>query len=130
MMSNCSCVYVGGDTDYGREFYQERIQKAKKEHICCECGETILPGQNYKKCVGSWEGEFFTYKICFVCSEIIDAFFCDGFFFEQTYDDLHSHILEIDGNIESECLANLSPKAREVICNMIEEYWEESDEDV
>jgi len=128
-MDACSCVYVG-DTDDARDFYQEESPKARVPHICGECGVTIQPGERYRKCVGKWDGRFETYKMCSVCQEILDAFFCDGFFFGQLHDDLRGHILDMGGEIKGACLAALSPRARETICEMIEEYWEENyDED-
>jgi hypothetical protein len=40
---------------------------ARKEHTCSQCGDTIQPGQTYKKIRGLWEGEWTTHKWCMRC---------------------------------------------------------------
>lgn len=124
-MSKCSCVCVG---DYDApHWYNEKVVKAKKEHICNECSKIILPKEKYIKIIGKWEKEFCTYKRCSICQEIIDTFFCEGFFFGQVYEDFENHISEMQGHIDSSCLADLSLEARTEICKLIEKYWEEED---
>lgn len=126
-MNDCSCVYV---MDYDPpQLYNEKLAKAKEEHSCCECGKKIQPEDQYVYISGKWEGRFNVFKMCVVCKEIIDAFFCDGFLFEVVLDNLWEHIADMQGHIDSSCLASLSSEAREVVCDMIERYWEEMDED-
>lgn len=44
------------------EFFQETRQKAKKEHICFECGAPIFQNEFYFKSTGKWNGEVSQYK--------------------------------------------------------------------
>jgi hypothetical protein len=116
-MNNCACIYVG-DFDPA-EFYNARIVIAKKKHKCGECGKEILPSSKYEYVAGSWEGIFSTNKTCFICLEIRNVFFCDGWFFGQIHEHLWEHIQEMDGKIEKDCLCDLSFKAKGVVYEMI-----------
>ncbi len=42
--------------------------KARKQHRCCECHGAIMPGEQYEKITGIWNGEPETYKTCAVCA--------------------------------------------------------------
>ena len=59
--------------------------------------------------------------------EIRDIFFCDGWIFEQIHEHLWEHIQEMDGNIEKDCLCDLSFKAKGVVYEMIAQVKEESE---
>ena len=124
-MADCSCIYVG---DYEHaECYSNREVIARKEHKCCECGKKISPSQKYHYITGKWEGEWADYKMCNICDEISDTFFCDGVVFGRLLDDLWEHVFDVDGEIAGECLTGLSPAAREVVCELIEKCWREDD---
>ena len=125
-MSNCTCVYADYSDDLA-EFYWLSNPKARKVHKCYDCKREIQPGQIYYRDTGKWDGKLKTYKMCIVCREIIDEFFCDGFAYGQINSDLYEHIQEMDGKISESCLASLSKDARELVCNLIEEYWASSE---
>ena len=67
--------------------------------------------------------------MCLDCASIEAEFFCDGFGFECIWEDLRQHIVDMNGKISSDCLVRLTKSARDDVCDLIEEYWEESDED-
>ena len=48
-------------------FYDARNVKARKEHTCCECGETIKPGDTYERAATVLHGVFRCYKTCLLC---------------------------------------------------------------
>jgi len=123
-MNSCSCVYVNVDGD-GPEFYSHFERRARKEHVCSECGRVIQKGETYRVETGRWEGRFDTYKICRDCVSIRDSFFCEGYSYTMVLEDLREHIQEVGGEISEDCLAGLTPGAREVVCGMIEEVWED-----
>lgn len=64
-----------GDCDYLElpEFYNERLQVARKEHKCSECRLTFPAGSKYKVVTGVWDSTFLTYKTCPNCLKILDA---------------------------------------------------------
>lgn len=57
--------------------YHERVRKARKEHSCCECGEKILPGQEYKYISGVWDGRGDDFKQCLRCEELWNWLFAE-----------------------------------------------------
>lgn len=64
-MSSCSCA-----CDYpGLFIVLERT--AKKDHICCECGSGIFPGEKYESHEGKWQGNFKRFKLCSFCAEAL-----------------------------------------------------------
>jgi len=121
-MNDCACVYVG---DYdGPEFVSEKIVKARKIHKCGECGREISPGEKYEKVVGKWEGDLSSHKTCVDCLSIRDNFFCNGWAYGGIWEHLQEHLLEMQGSVSSDCLIGLTPKARESVCEHIEDIWE------
>lgn len=49
---------------------------ARRPHTCCECRSQINPGTRYACNAGSWDGEFFSEKMCALCHELRDSYFC------------------------------------------------------
>ena len=124
---DCSCVY----TDYGEplpEFHKAKIQMAKKNHKCCECKRTILPFEKYEYVSGMWEGDFLIFKTCIDCLDIRKEFFCDGWLYEGMKEALWEHLQDLQGEINEDCLASLTPNARAFVCKIIERIWEDYDE--
>ncbi len=60
----CFCEFDGPSISW------ENLPTARKEHICCECGETIHPGDTYHLFRGIWDGEFGSYKTCDFCDRV------------------------------------------------------------
>jgi len=125
-MENCGCIYVGDDDP--AELYKATHPKAKKSHKCSECGCDIKPGEGYERVFGKWDGDSSTYKTCSDCLSVRDVFFCDGFYHGMIWERLTEHICDMRGEIASECLIALTPKARANVCEMIEAEWKEIEE--
>lgn len=53
----------------------EAWRTAKREHRCCECGDTIKPGERYQHVRGLWEGKWDTFKTCSECVDTRDKVF-------------------------------------------------------
>lgn len=122
-MSDCSCIYV--DADDGPDFYNERMPIARKEHICCECSRKIERGETYENFSGKWDFTFSSFKTCIDCLSIRHAFFCESWIFGEIYEDLWEHISEVDGQISTDCILSLSPRAKETVLDMIDRLWED-----
>ncbi len=45
---------------------------AQKHHRCYECGGGIAPTEVYEKTVGTWDGNFSTFKVCNSCEQARD----------------------------------------------------------
>jgi len=69
----CSC-----DCDMdGPTFYSVETRKANKQHVCCECRETIVPGEKYRIASGVWDGRWNKYKTCLPCWAIGKDWACE-----------------------------------------------------
>lgn len=86
------------------DFQVTSTLKARKQHHCCECAGTILPGQQYQRVSGVWEGNAEAFKTCLPCVEARDwatkqpEWGGDGehlFYFEMLSDDLSNLAPEI-----------------------------------
>ena len=121
---DCSCsINVCYDGD-GSEFSRNEIRTAKKEHKCCECKRTIIPGEKYEYTVGKWGGLIGVYKTCNDCLSVRKELFPYDFIFSEMW----YYIKEDINNgteFNSSCLANLTTNARNKICDLMEEYWDE-----
>jgi hypothetical protein len=122
-MTDCSCVYVSLDCGERPAFHSSTKPIARVTHVCNECDAPINPGEQYERSVGCWDGEFTMFKTCPVCLELRGAFFCEGWFYGCLYEDLRQHLQ--DTGLIPGCLVELSPAARDVVCDMIEEQWED-----
>jgi len=72
MLDSCICIYNDGPSC---DFVSEKVQRACKEHQCCECGQPIKSGDEYEYARGAWEGNFDTFKTCMTCKRIRDSLF-------------------------------------------------------
>jgi len=87
-MINCDCGYCD---DYST-CLSDTYPIARKEHICCECNETIKPGEKYNVYTGVYDGDFFTKKTCLICDRIRNDFCRSGFIFGELRETLLSCI--------------------------------------
>ncbi len=123
---DCSCVLV--DTDFDSVKIRVKVQKARKEHKCGECGKTIETKEFYENYVGKSEGELFQQKTCLDCVSIRTSFFCDGWIFGDILEYFYEHIRDLNGEVSSSCIFDLTKRAKDKVCDMIEEYWDCCDE--
>lgn len=74
MDCDCSC------TDYLRnDVYRSDMRTARKPHKCCECQDTIGPGQRYEDVAALTEGGWWTAKTCEPCKYMRNHYCPDGF---------------------------------------------------
>jgi len=74
----CSCLIDADQyphTDIA-EVSSERVVVARKSHECCECGDTIRPGDRYEVASGRWDGEWSRFSTCLGCMRVRDAYCC------------------------------------------------------
>lgn len=77
MSISCSCGAEGLEP----LIFSCTTPKARRSHTCCECSETIVPGERYELFKGRWDDGWETYKTCSVCVRIRDQLCSDGFVF-------------------------------------------------
>lgn len=118
----CACVAV--DVDHFPEFFEANTRTAVKKHKCSECRRIIEAGERYEHVAGKWEGCFETFKMCSDCLSIRSSFFCEGYSFGGMLEELGEHIDCMNGEISGDCIKPLTPRARAIVCDMIERVWE------
>ena len=124
---DCSTVLVDIDS-YSTNLSQSH-PRARKEHRCGECRKTIVKGEVYLREVNIHDGQVMTDKTCQDCVSIRNEFFKDGYWYGQVIDLLNEHIFDSQGDISENCLVALTPGAQEKVCEMIENYWANQDDE-
>jgi len=81
-----ACIYSSGDCGQP-EVCGTLIVKARKPQKCCECHDSISPGERYEIVSGKWEGEWSSFKTCLPCKEIREAFCCEGWVYSTLWED-------------------------------------------
>lgn len=103
----CSCS-INIDVD-SNDFHSEKMVKAKKEHVCRECGRAILIGERYEYVFAKSEDHSFTVKTCSECVEIRNCFMC-SWHYGRVFEYINNEI----GDLNLSGLEDLSPAAREL----------------
>ena len=62
----CYCEPM--DADEGCTVWEVSWRKARKEHKCCECNDTIKLGDRYEYIFSIFEGDVNQYKTCEFCA--------------------------------------------------------------
>jgi len=130
-MNNCSCVYMAVDCEAVYKVLKSEISTAKKQLVCCECNRRIPIGEKYEFIQNTlcWEKNIYTHITCLDCKSIKDSFFKCGYHYEHIIEDLEFHIEEYAGEISSDCIVSLTKRAKGMVCDMIEKYWDDWDMD-
>jgi len=127
-MNNCSCIDIWADEVL--EPISHRVIRARKSHVCGECGRTVAPGEEYERFVGVLDGTVTTHKTCLDCVSIRDAFFCQGWFYGQIWEDVWNHVQDLQGDLHPTCFVDLTPRAEKELRELIERYLEEEEEEL
>lgn len=120
------CSVVASSVEEFSKILTQKLQKARKKHRCGECRKDIHPGQIYELYTGVQDGSVFTAKTCISCVDLRSNFFRDGYMFGYLIDDFKEHISDCDGDISEAQIASLQ-ESKEVVCGMLEEYWEDQE---
>lgn len=126
---SCGCIYVESGEVY-ETISNVRIP-ASQPRKCDECRKTIEKGELYECFLGqlSDDKKPETWTTCTDCLSVRDEFFCEGWAFGNIWEDVSYHVDEVGGEIDSDCLAALTPKARADVIDIIDEVWAEMAED-
>lgn len=125
---SCGCIYVESDESY-KTISCLKI-RAVHSRECQECRRTIERGEIYEYFIGTLgESNADTWITCSDCLSVRNVFFCNGWAFESIWEDVCYHVEGMDGKIDSECLAELTPRARAGVIDIIDEIWAEIDDE-
>lgn len=106
--------------------FTETDRKARKEHLCFECGRTIQPGETYRYESGIWEGEAKSYKTCGDCLSVRDTFFC-SFIYGSLWEEMEQLVCDYDGEISASKINTITPQAKGKVLELIDELIEEDE---
>ena len=126
-MNECTCN-IDVDLDYGCivDVIEDTRPVAKKEHKCNECSVIIEPGQKYSYEKYVLNGGITVHRMCLDCLSIRENLFC-WFMYENLWQEIHEHLSNY-GIFDGSCIDELKPRGRDMVCDVIEEYWENEDE--
>ena len=71
--------------------------RARKDHVCSDCGRIIGPGETYRRGVGFDDGTAWTWKDCAHCEATLDLY---GLSWDGTYNDDDFYEWATDGHNE------------------------------
>jgi hypothetical protein len=120
------CPLQGNDGD-GPSCSSEYVRTARKEHVCHECRKPIVRGQRYEYASGVWDGRPSSFKTCLLCVEIRTHFACDGWIYGEIWNDLAENFFP-DMKAGGECMAGLSPEAKQKLIDERMEWYLDQDE--
>jgi uncharacterized UPF0160 family protein len=123
-MSECGCIYVGID-NFVEMIKEEHIESARKKHRCSECDRVIQFGEAYDTHLYSFDNHTKFHKFCVDCQSLKKMFFCDGYEYGKIIERVIEHIVEMEGNISSDCIVGLTPGAREFVLDEIQAAYDD-----
>lgn len=119
----CSCAVDIYEDDYEPvACLNHGARIARKDHKCRECGRSIKAGEKYNYTSYLFDGKWCVEKDCSDCQSAIDKFFPRGGF-ADLWLDIAEEINNSEGEIPESCIADLTPMARERLCDMMDEYF-------
>jgi hypothetical protein len=92
--------------------FDATMRRARKEHTCCECKQSIRIGDLYELAKGCWNGKWDSFKTCDTCADlrrqvedIIDCAFDDPICFGELREMCEEYNLEFTEIREARPLA-------------------------
>ena len=116
----CSCNI--NSCDEGYEVYKKRTITSKTIHKCGECNRKIPVGEKYEVYTGVFEGDRYRHKTCSDCLSFRNNFF-GSWMFESLWEDFRDNMDDCGWQVPEKCLSKVTPATRAKICEMIEDYW-------
>ena len=126
-MSECACIDI--DDYEGAKVSTTKIVVARLAHKCYECGRQIETKEKYEYFSGLYDYRWYTVKTCLDCVSARKAFFCSGWYYENLWDSIAEHIHHCYSQIGEDIICQLTPRARDIVCDMIQDEWKYEDED-
>lgn len=83
-MTQCCCtIYADGPS-----CCTEELRTARKPYRCCECHESIEPGDTYEYVRGLWDDHWATYRTCKTCAQIRNDYCKCGYVYGELGDQI------------------------------------------
>lgn len=123
----CACISLPGDAQWDDEPIIRR-RTAKRNYLCYECNRIIPAGECHEYFYGVLDGGELQAKTCDDCKSVIRQMFCD-YIFGSVWEDMRDRFAEFPDNIPWPKLPKLTPAARNMVFQIIEDCWAEDDAD-
>ena len=121
-MSCTANIDVYDDDGYRPAVFEANDRTARKIHRCAECCRDILPGETYREERGLWDGEWSRWKTCADCLSVRDTMFSQ-YQYGALWEDVAAYVDDVRGNVPEDCMAALTPRARNHMCALVEDVW-------
>ena len=121
-MDCCIDIEIDCPASAGRE----ETPKARVIHRCGECKRQIMPGEHYHLDTLLNDGKWDRYKQCRECREIAEVLFCGTWHYGEVWYDLRDYVVEFM-TLPWDAVAKMSPAAREKVLALVEENWNEEE---
>lgn len=100
------------EADESALVWNRTTRKARKDHKCVECGDTIHKQQSYDYTSMLYDGQWTTWRTCLLCAEIGDHFACgNGRIVGELWSDLKDNFFP-SMKAGGPCMEGLSPDAK------------------
>lgn len=119
----CSCNFSATADGYSA-ILSDKVRTARKTHRCRECNRPIQPGEKYRVEKTLFDGSVGTVKTCMDCNSI-RTHLCEYYYYGEVRELVRNSVADMGGEVPERCISPLTPIAREWVCGLIEEEWEE-----
>ena len=92
---SCDACYCDYDPATVPTVHRVSLQKARKPHVCIECGAIIRAGDEYEYMFGIWDGYKSTGHTCLLCRELREWAIISVPCFCWYYGDLHQDVWDM-----------------------------------
>lgn len=124
-MNECHHTTSGPDSTERSIVIETRTPKARKLHSCDECHRLINKGEEYRREILKWGSKFFHHKYCEDCLSLREVFFSNGWYYTYLWEDMNDFIGKVDGKISEFQITQLTKSARDKVCTLMQEMWDE-----
>jgi hypothetical protein len=128
----CTCeVGSAWDCDEGIHLIDNSKVRAVSPCKCTECKRQLDYEEKHQRDTHiiqySFGRKLIIYRVCDDCTSIGEILF-NGWYYGWMFDAIGDYLSEGE-IIPEKCLSSLTPRAREMVCDMIEEEWENEQDD-
>jgi len=120
------CICFDADIDDFATVLKDLTPTAKKQHKCHECKRIIPVGEKYHKEITLYDKQFNVHKTCLDCNSFRKELVC-SFHWGELLEQVKEGIFSCYGNIPESAIVKLTPRAREMICGWVDQYWHHED---
>jgi len=124
----CACIDMSDDGE-PTQFHHCKLVEMPEEirndlKLCNECSRPILPKEKFELAVMKFEGLWTNHCTCTDCMSVRKAFFCQ-YIYGCVWEALMEEYNGYPEGFSYVSIPELTVRAREMLCDKIEQEWEE-----